>query len=400
MLRQSSSSLQPTSPGGRSTAAFAFFLFVVRFWSETSSWQSLTEFFRRLPPIRRVWEWTSEFLGFNSPPRAGRIEDDGARVDDSAPVQRISTKSMSDQSEASSLDNQRNQSSAASKLKENQLLIRSVLQYWFGQYPPDISQKRLWMIASSSTDLRSRVDREITDKFENLLKDLSVSEASERWKEWCLDRNSSYGFYGKIAAIIALDQFSRHIQRHYESSESCNSTIPSIERLNKLALKTAKLFVQTHETEIQCGMIPLPMYIFSLMPYRHDNTIESVEYVRKCVEQCAGMNEQMCAMLGRFRKATNRRIALLQDEARRTGRASNQNSNSNEQVEPTRFKDEDILETFQFESDLSPASKHPVHKTIVGFLTNQGIHPIPDEKSSQPMGSPVIVSLSGGVDSM
>jgi tRNA(Ile)-lysidine synthetase-like protein len=196
---------------------------------------------------------------------------------------------------------------------------------------------------------------------------------------------------------------SRHIQRHYDNAEGGVSTIPSKAKLDDLALKTAKLFVETHKDEIECGMIPLPMYIFSLMPYRHDRTIESVEYVQKCVEQCAGMNEQMDAMLGRFRKATNRRMALLQDEARQTGSNAKKkvDDSSNNADSTTIYKDEDILETFPFEADLTPTVNHPLHKTIVAFLANCGIHPSREEK--RPLSvcrSPLIVSLSGGVDSM
>jgi predicted PP-loop superfamily ATPase len=95
-------------------------------------------------------------------------------------------------------------------------------------------------------------------------------------------------------------------------------------------------------------------------------------------------------MLGRFRKATNRRLALLQDEARRTGKL-----NPSTAISCGTFNDEAILETFAFEAAMEPAKKHPVHKTIATFLEGQGIH-----ASDSELPIALIVSLSGGVDSM
>ena len=75
------------------------------------------------------------------------------------------------------------------------------------------------------------------------------------------------------------------------------------------------------------------------------------------------------------------------------------------------------MECFPFEADLTPSLKHPIHHTIVQFLADQGIHPstppatgrkgkgekIQTKKLSSTKAPPqaaVIVSLSGGVDSM
>ena len=87
--------------------------------------------------------------------------------------------------------------------------------------------------------------------------------------------------------------------------------------------------MENHQNEIECGMIPVPMHIFALMPYRHASTIDTVQYVQECIENVAGLNSQMEAMLGRFRKATNRRMAVLQDEARRTGTNNTNKSTQN-----------------------------------------------------------------------
>lgn len=456
-LRQSSiSSLQTTtslsvaSSRNTTTAVFAFFIFVARFWNQVASTERVQKFLQRRPKVLSVINWVLNFFGAQpihpQPISELRIENnqnngsnDGGNIrtkrtnsEYSAPAQRISLFSISDHllEDDMTLDfQQQNQNqllifpTVLRRIKENKDLIHDVMMYWFGQYPPETSQKMLWMIANSSHQLRARVDKEISDKFEALLLELSSSSSSsstdmssERWNEWCFDVDGIYGYRGKVAAIIVLDQFSRHIQRHHTSStggtsSSSSSNLPPKEILDGLAYKTAKLFVETHLDEIKSGMVPLPMYVFSLMPYRHASTIESVAFVQSCVEEYADMNGQMEAMLGRFRKATNRRMAVLQDEARRKGTATSQvtadgddtkkNAKTNNDKDTTgRFTDEDILETFPFEADLSVALNHPVHKTITSFLTDRGIHASRDVNNKPSPLSAVIVSLSGGVDSM
>jgi uncharacterized protein (DUF924 family) len=386
-LRSSSSSIQPRSSNGHGAAALTFFLLVIKFWGEANKRQRLLELFRKRPTFLGAVNWVkATILGKNS----GTIED----VDYSAPARQIAIQTCDD---ASALDdddddNDHNPSSSFQRAKHSQALIRSVLKYWFGSGTPDQNQKNLWMIAADSKQLRVKVDREITEKFEGLLMDLSTDE-HKLYKEWCLDGDGMYGSHGKIAIIIVLDQFSRHMRRHYETTNNKSpSNLPSKQALDALAYKTARFFIENHQEEIQGGMIPLPMYIFSLMPYRHASRIDTLENTQKCVEGCAALNGQMEAMLGRFRKATNRRLAVLQDEARRTGKKQ---QSSETTAERNGCSDEEILETFQFDADMSPSVNYQVHKTIASFFNDRGIHPT---KNAPPVA--VIVSLSGGVDSM
>lgn len=267
--------------------------------------------------------------------------------------------------------------SPSSRNLDNARLVHSVLMYWFGQFEPDIAQKKLWMIASSSETQRVRIDQEIADKFESIIRD-------ERYKEW---NSELLGYQGKLATIIVLDQFSRHIHRHYDDTTGRGGcSLPSQSKLDALAFTAAKHFLLDHGQEIKCGMISLPMLIFALMPYRHANTLGNVQLVQQKIEEFASIGDQFDSMLSRFRKATNRRVAVLQDEARRIGHQDN-----------VAGSDLDILETFPFEADMGPACEHVVHKTIVDFLQDRGITP------GMSVGKdpfPVIVSLSGGVDSM
>jgi tRNA(Ile)-lysidine synthetase-like protein len=253
---------------------------------------------------------------------------------------------------------------------ENYRLIRSVLMFWFGQYQPDDAQKKLWMIAASSECRRHSVDAEITERFERII----IEEIYHIWTK------ENYGYQGKLAAIIVLDQFSRHIHRYYGDHKKVSS-LPDQSDLDNAAYKISKDFVLCHQQEIECGMIPLPMIIFSFMPYRHASTIDSLGFVQRKVEHLSSLGLQFDSMLSRFRKATNRRMAILQDESRRTGTSNNE------------FSDIDLLEACPFEADMALACDHVVYKTITEFLNSRG-------KIIPGTSLPVIVSLSGGVDSM
>lgn len=265
--------------------------------------------------------------------------------------------------------------------------IRTVLHFWFGQAPPDVNQKTLWMVQDPKRLLV--VDEEIFDKFCPLMIEL-VKKDSPLWQEWCEDSSGAYGYHGKVAAIIVLDQFSRHIFR--KLGADCTN-LPEQRLFDQRALETSKLLVAQHAAEMDTGMIPVPMHIFALMPFRHANELDTVQFVRSQIEtKLAPLVEQSDTMVRRFRKATTRRLAVLQDEARRTGH--------NKGEEKVEFSDQDILETMPFEADLGTTSKHVVHVTISKFLQDRGIYPSTKAEQGTTICTPVVVSLSGGVDSM
>lgn len=423
LLRRRSSAIETGGGGsGLGTAVVAVFLLALRFWRDAEYRETARNLLRRRP---LVFQWIrkkiQKLLLLENTSTSTRNSSSSSKSTDNnhdiKPQDPSIPKAINDNHltyEQSAL-----QLVQVDRIRENQKLIQKVLHFWFGRYSPDESQKNLWMIAHSSAALRQRVDQDIADQFESLLLQLAGStsintgtgtgsstaeEPTERWTEWCHD--GFYGFQGKVAAIVVLDQFSRHIQRHYESKTDDSSSfvlLPSKAHLDAWALKTAQLLVDDHADEIRCGMIPLQMYIFSLMPFRHASTIETVELVQQRIEKCGGLSTQLDAMLGRFRKATNRRMALLQDEARRTGNSkvkiNEDDKNENDGSSPTTFSDEDILETFPFDADMTSARNHPVVKTIQAFLADQGIKPVKDGNHAGP-ATPIIISLSGGVDGM
>lgn len=375
----------PVASAASTTAIVGVFLFVVKYWAARAKSEEFSN------NLNSLW-------GSLSNSTAGGATMDTSRFSIRSIVSALMPSSTVSIGDENKNDNNRRE------IRDNRKQIQNVLNYWFGQYTPEKSQKMLWMIAASSKEHREKIDAEIASRFEALLRELSTP-SSIVWKQWCLDPDGIYGAHGKIAAIIVLDQFSRHILRHYDNQNNHpKSALPTKESLDRLALTTAELLVEDHQAELDCGMVPLPMRVFALMPYRHASTMESVKYVQQTVEEMASLEEQNEAMVGRFRKATNRRLAVLQDEERRTGKVASKNktdASANDET-PKEFSDDDILETFPFEADMTPSLQHPIHKTMVQFLEEQGIYPSSSkgkgQKSNKKAG--IIVSLSGGVDSM
>lgn len=99
-------------------------------------------------------------------------------------------------------------------------------------------------------------------------------------------------------------------------------------------------------------------------------------------------------MVRRFRQATNRRMAVLQDEQRRTGLGERHDRKAGVGAGNPLDEEPEILECGYFQADMEPSLKHIVHQTVVQFLRSRNII------ANQSHTTPVIVSLSGGVDSM
>lgn len=292
---------------------------------------------------------------------------------------------------------------SAAIIRKNQNQIQSILRYWFGQYAPEQAEKKLWMISAQSTVWRNKVDQEIAEQFGQILLELTAATDEDEtspstWDQWCND-SEMYGYQGKMAAIIVLDQFSRHVSRYKKNGNSVRADgdpqslqlLPDQTAIDRMAFNSAKLFMEKHVMEISSGMIPMPMRIFALMPFRHVKMMKFVEYVQGRIIILEELDQQNNAMLKRFRKATNRRMAVLQDESRRTGNGTKQ----------TDFSNTDILEHVAFTpKNMDDAVAHSLYQTIQNFLDDRGIHPAPPGAIGEHPTTPMIISLSGGVDSM
>ena len=401
-------------------------------------------------------------------------------------------------------------------------------------------QKRLWMISQQNNTLRSNVDHYIIQHFGILLCQLSSSTTTTDstttttttppspttgattntttttnynnhqvlssssssssspvslllWHQWCIQESDIYGWEGKLAAIIVLDQFSRHVhrgillsqqqQQQQVPSSSANTDtnneivssaeleyikehLPRQSVLDEMAYTTTQLLLQHHSREYySTSIISIPMRIFAIMPLRHQSTnvlLSSLQQTQQYIDTLFTVQQESCQhMIQAFRKATNRRLAVRQDETRRTGTSgsnscngnvvdsnhSPQHLNHNDQIDDDRndilqqsklsppqqqqFTDDDILECGYFipNNPSTAPIHHIVYTTIQNFLdqyvmkhnnnnnNNNGGSVrttvssevvVPEDNSqlkpqqpSQPQHRiSIIISLSGGVDSM
>jgi len=300
--------------------------------------------------------------------------------------------------------------------------VDNVIQFWFGK-SPELQHKQLWMV--SELKRRDAVDEVIMRDFFNHVVDLSSNE--EIRNRWCQT------MIGTIAAIVVLDQFTRHIHRYLQAHPSEDSkSLPPIDITDAIATQLAQTFHDKFHSQIYSGQVPLPMYIFSMMPYRHG--ISSTGELKSVLERIDDAEslylQQSEALLKRFRNATTRRLNVLYDESRRLGYLNGSSPKDFGQVHQevlltqdstNVIPDEAILEFFPFQADMAPARQHTAVTTVQQFVTSlqaaKEIHVIPKtnlknfqcnrnlEALNQPVNNlskttALIVSLSGGVDSM
>ena len=361
----------------------------------------------------------------------GRIEEDA--IDDDG-IKPVLVNGTNDRGLGETINGICSEQLSADTIRNERTQIDQVLNYWFGRASPDGAQKSLWMIASSSVELLNQVDSDISDKFRLLVLDLAEPSSSkvQRWTEDV----DIFGWQGKMAAIIALDQMSRHIHRYDKNTQNNHKgmkcILPEQKHLDAIAYDIATKLQRQHKQEVSTGIIPIPMRIFGIMPLRHASTAQDLGIVQQDVEASSTLHEEMDRMIRRFRKATNRRMAALQDEARREGKLGlieNNTESMKKQQQQQQFDDEQILECFPFKADMSKANENAVVKTMSAFLTKMKILQLSDarfkssrrtantldnkknnKKKSPSITTPknndsdtvptAIISLSGGVDSM
>lgn len=285
--------------------------------------------------------------------------------------------------------------SSSNRFSISEDTVQEVLDYWFANSPSK-SNSKLWMIPSENSKKRRMIDAEITDKFSTFLTDIILN-----FDEFMIMSKSS--LHTKATVIIALDQLSRHIRRYH--LETFKNNLEMVDRIKPvdlpktqkeidvLSVKVSKLALEQHRQEIDSGRVPLSIYIFMLMPFRHEKTIESVSFVQKCINDRTVLEEENEVLIRRFRNATNRRHTGLQDINRRIG-CNGQNE----------WLDEDILEVLPFLCDMERAYEHDVVTVFQNFLRARGVPEIPHDSKQHSKSNiatfPIIVSLSGGVDSM
>ena len=222
---------------------------------------------------------------------------------------------------------------------------KEIIDFWFNG---DIDQlrKERWFATKNQADL----DEEIKTKYNTILKRAENDELND----WKTNPN------GCLALTLILDQFSRHIYRDLDPEQIIKNT-------NK-ALENSKLIIKKnwHKT------YNVPKFVFLLMPFRHTKIPENIKYaIQMTNEKKVSLNQEN-DLLNRFYNASIKRLE--------TETVSNE----------TEYSDEDILEHFPFTCEHSDAHTQKVYQSIDEYLV----------KYKNPKDKHVVVSLSGGVDSM
>jgi uncharacterized protein (DUF924 family) len=127
-----------------------------------------------------------------------------------------------------------------------------LLKFWF---PNDsLTIPKFWFDKNIDTD------NYIKNKYTNLL----LSAENHFLNFWKIDSN------GHLALIILLDQFSRHIYRN----------TANMYRNDILAFHNAReFFLENRDKDLS-----ILEKIMALMPFRHDETIESYDFIFKYIE--------------------------------------------------------------------------------------------------------------------
>lgn len=189
--------------------------------------------------------------------------------------------------------------------------IARVLQYWFSSpqgvesSSGDYNFKYKWFPGAISLAQQRSVDAEVHTSFNSLFRD-ALERKLQHWQ-----RSVS----GGVALIVVLDQFSRHICRHVGSMEQEQRAA------DLLALQVSKAFFGWNVSPDSCSpsldvmSLPMPQFVFALMPLRHASTVSDLRYVLDKLKEKEECEEKHLLLLSKFRKQTTRQLQHLQDRA-------------------------------------------------------------------------------------
>jgi uncharacterized protein (DUF924 family) len=205
--------------------------------------------------------------------------------------------------------------------------LHSVLEFWFGG---DLKEnyRRKWF-PSGSKDTQRFADEEISRRYSHLLDYLtnlnSIKEINLK----------SFSLREKIALIIVLDQFSRHVYRFRQLSPDSDIR----KKADCMALQLSESILDASESTFE-GLnsdnsdISLPSlsrphgainwdknlsigeFVFSLMPLRHSATLDRLNKVIEEIDRREGVELMSTDLLKKFRKQTMRRLEHLNDRAK------------------------------------------------------------------------------------
>ncbi|CAI5730648.1 unnamed protein product [Hyaloperonospora brassicae] len=235
---------------------------------------------------------------------------------------------------------------------------QDVLRYWFDGDHAETHRSK-WF-APDGSDKQKNTDIDIAHRFGSLLKRAEAQEL-ESWRTESPDTC--------VALIIVLDQFSRHV---YRARDVAVENSEQLKRNDAHALAVVEQHLLANSWHEK---LPVPHFVFALMPLRHSPTSERLDQVLAAIETCRQVHEQHGKLLEKFRRTT-------------TGRRQHLRESLEDKTESR--ADDDILERAFIETDESDMPRHRLYCALDEYLKQQRAHEY----------SHMAVSLSGGVDSM
>ena len=164
----------------------------------------------------------------------------------------------------------------------------AVLDYWFGGDVSTLYDSR-WFVPSGSASQRA-LDAEIRTRFGDIL---ARAQRGELDAAWCASPHSL------LALIVLLDQLSRHVHRADEKAVHANDG-------HALRL-TRKLLARGWDASLSASQL-----VFALMPLRHQPTEERLREVLERTAPRLDENEASVQLLQRFRRHTKLRLLHLE----------------------------------------------------------------------------------------
>jgi tRNA(Ile)-lysidine synthetase-like protein len=238
--------------------------------------------------------------------------------------------------------------------------LQSVIKYWFGKN----SGTSLWF--QSDREKKNEIDRYIYDNFKPLLNRLENIEPG------LIDEFDAEQLIGMI---ICLDQFSRHIYR------SIYEVPTNEEQILINTIKAMKITDHIIKSNVNIDMTYVP---FMLMPYKHIDIVKYFEKIRVFVSKYIDVNKQLTSddsskdefYLYKFYIDSLNKYVI--------------NNKKLEEVDISLYSEKDmrdVCDVYHTDVNLKIENSKLV-KLCVNFLKK-----IPTEQ-------PILISLSGGVDSM
>jgi len=235
-----------------------------------------------------------------------------------------------------------------------------ILEFWFGP----TADKNLWF--QSDLNKRNQIDKLIYNNFGSIIDSINNISIKLIIANWT---NNDI-----ISAIICLDQFSRHIYRNKKD----------------MVFKNTKSAILLTNYLYDSGIIyndEFMRYIpFILMPYKHDNIFTNFGKIYKVINHFVNFsNKENNSFIWKFYLDSLKKY-LLHDKQTNNIYISNTISDD--------ISKNDINSVCEYYSECSPNivlnPKNLLYQTINKFL----------KKYKHPINNRLLVSLSGGPDSM